>query len=126
MKLTADHENRKVTIEIPLGGPDHTMVVSLSVNDVGSLASYVDREFHFREDLMTELERMVDSGKYAEGILSDSSLVEAILDDYFENRQEHGSGSGSEDIWPWTDSLREALNQHREEILQKYAKEEDK
>ena len=121
MKLTANHERERVTVEVSMGSPNSTLVFSLGINEVNELAHFVDREFYFREDLMTELKRMVSDGKYDKALLDDHPLIEAILADYCDNRSDHSAG-----IWPWTDSLREALNQHREEILQKYAKEEDK
>lgn len=116
MKLTANHERERVTVEVSMGSPNSTLVFSLGINEVNELAHFVDREFYFREDLMTELKRMVDDGKYDKALLDDLPLIEAILADYCDNRSDHSAGSGSDDMWPWHESLHEAMLNHRPEI----------
>lgn len=116
MKITADHERDCVEVELPLNGFNSFMVFRLGINEVSALATFVDREFHFREDLMQELERMVNNGDYDKTLLDDSDLIEAVLDDYCDNRSNHGAGSGSDDVWPWTESLHQAMMDHHTEI----------
>lgn len=116
MKLTADHEKGRVVVEVPFGGPDSTMVFTLGITEVSSMASFVDREFYFREDLMQELNRMVENGDFDKTLLADETLIEAILDDYCENRHDHGDGNSTDDVWPWSESLRDAMMKHHQEI----------
>lgn len=77
----------------------------LTISEVSQLQYFVDREVHFREDVMTYLNEKVDSGELEKEVLEERDGIEALLDAYTENRQEHGSGSGCDDVLDWRTSL---------------------